>query len=163
MILLFFVLSCYFGGFHFHSIQSLITDDMVKFQFTILAPIPKLNQVFLSPFYSGSNPFVMLIGCTGINFQQIISSCPNKISRITEFLVHVISLWSERSFPLSVCYICYILPSLLAHTCSSLHNTLLTPLTGRCHQLSAQICFSWLLVARELTREPLCSKWCDKW
>ena len=43
-------------------------------------------------------------------------------------------------------------------------NTLLTPpLTGRCHQLSAQICFSWLLVARELTRELLCSKWCDKW
>ena len=71
-----------------------------NFPFTILAPIPKLIQVFLSPFYSGSNPFVMLIGCAGINFQQIISSGPNKISRITEFLVHVISRWSERSFPL---------------------------------------------------------------
>ena len=114
------MLSWYFRRFHFHSTQSMISVDMVKFPFTILAPIPKLTQVFLSPFYSGSNPFVMLIGCTGINFKQIISSCPNKISRITEFLVHVISLWSERSFPLSVCYICYILPSLPAHTCSSL-------------------------------------------
>ena len=64
------VLSGYFSGFHFHSTQSLISVDMVKFPFNILAPIPKLIQVFLSLFYSGSNPFVMLIGCT----QELISN-----------------------------------------------------------------------------------------
>ena len=115
-----FVLSCYiledFTSISFNLWYLLIWWN---FPFTILAPIPKLIQVFLSQFYSGSNPFVMLIGCTGINFQQIISSCLNKISRITEFLVHVISRWSERSFPPSVCCICG-LPSLPAHTCSSL-------------------------------------------
>ena len=129
------MLSWYLGRFHIHSTQSLISVDMVKFPFTILAPIPKLNQVFLSPFYSGSNPFVMLIGCTGINFKQIISSCPNKISRITEFLVHVISGWSE--FPL-VWDICG--PHQPQHTPAAAHphsrNTHSASLTGRCHKLS---------------------------
>ena len=159
-----FVLSCYiledFTSISFNLWYLLIWWN---FPFTILAPIPKLIQVFLSPFYSGSNPFVMLIGCTGINFQQIISSCLNKISRITEFLVHVISRWSERSFPL-VSAVFVASPHSRHTPVAHSRNTLLTPpLTGRCHQLSAQICFSWLLVARELTRELLCSKWCDKW
>ena len=56
------VLSSYVIGFQFHSTQSLISVDIVKFPFNILAPIPKLIQVFLSLFYSGSNPPVMLIG-----------------------------------------------------------------------------------------------------
>lgn len=70
---------------------------------------------------------------------------------------------ADRSFP-RVCLI-YLWPR-PQHTCSSsllTRNTHSASLTGRCHKLSAQICFSWLLVARELTREPLRSKWCDKW
>ena len=96
---------------------------------------------------------------TGINFKQIISSCPNQISRITEFLVHVIS--ADRSFP-ECLIVCRPHTPHPAHTgsCSSLppQHSPLWPAAAT----NSQLCFSWLLAARELTREPQCSKWCDK-
>lgn len=135
---------------------------MVKFPFNILAPIPKLIQVFLSLFYSGSNPPVMLIGCT----QELIS---NRLFRHAQIRLAELQNSSCMLSPLIVVSPCVWLSSASqphtphpAHTgsCSSLppQHSPLWPAAAT----NSQLCFSWLLAARELTREPQCSKWCDK-